>query len=157
VWGAASVALKLGGGGTLDSIAVQIRETSGEPIDWAPVIRPDEAARQVVLQLAGLLGRSKAASAVSVTPKAMHFGYLSLGKRSAQRVLAPFYVAFIEVEGDEAQAYQLVVSATENTYLPLCQAGTQPPPAQLRRAKPASQLQRLQPRENVRLEKSADC
>jgi len=140
VWGAASVALKLAGGGALDSIAIQVREASGETIDWAPVVRPDEAARQVVLQLGGLMGRANVPFTKFVQPQGMHFGYLSLGKRSTQRALAPHYVAFIEIGGEEAQAYQFVVSATEKTYLQLCQVGSQPPPAQLRRAAPVSRL-----------------
>jgi hypothetical protein len=136
VWGAAAAAIKLAAGGALDSIAIQVRETSGEPIDWAPVVHPEVAASQIVQQLGGLMGRAKVPFIESVRPRAMHFGYLGLSKRITQRVLAPHYVAFIEIEGEEAQAYQLVVQATEKTYLPLCQAGKQPPPAQLRRMPP---------------------
>jgi hypothetical protein len=83
-----------------------------------------------------LTGCGKRAYTDFVKGQAMYFGYLSLGKRAAQRMLAPHYVAFVELEGEEAQAYQLVVSATERTYLPLCQAGHQPPPQKLRPATP---------------------
>jgi hypothetical protein len=133
VWGAASAAIKLAAAGALDSIAIQVRETSGEPIDWASVVGPEAAASQIVQQLVGLMGRAKVPFTEAVRPRAMHFGYLNLSKRITQRVLAPHYIALIEIEGEEAQAYQLVVQATEKTYLPLCQAGKQPPPAQLRR------------------------
>src|SRR5215208_6345142 len=59
VLGPASVAIKLAGGGALDSVSVQVRETSGERIEWAPIVRPEVAARQVVMQLGSLMGRSK--------------------------------------------------------------------------------------------------
>ncbi|SRR6266487_2892819 len=133
VWGAASVAIKLAGGGALDSVSIQVRETTGEPIEWAQIIRPDEAARQIVLQLASLMGRSKVPFTELVVPQGMRFGYLSLGKRKPQNVLAPHYIAGIAINGEEAQAYQFVVPATEKTYLPLCQAGKHAPPAQTRR------------------------
>jgi hypothetical protein len=64
----------------------------------------------------------------------MRFGYVSLGKRAAQRTLAPHYIGAIGIGGpDEAQAYQFIVPATEKIYLPLCQAGNHAPPALLRR------------------------
>jgi hypothetical protein len=87
------------------------------------------------------MGRTKVPFTEIVRPQAMYFGYLSLGKRTAQRVLAPHYIAFLGIEGEEAQGYQLVVPATEKTYLPLCQAGRQPPPSPLRRMAPSRQLQ----------------
>ena len=135
VLGAASVAVKLAGGGALDSLMVLVRETTGERIEWAPLRRPDEAARDVVRQLATLMGRSKVPFADLARPEGMQVGYLSLGKRTAQRVLAPHYIASIAIEGEEAQGYQLVVPATERIYMPLCQ-GHQPPIAPAQRTAP---------------------
>jgi hypothetical protein len=135
VWGAASVAIKLAAGGALDSVSIQTRETTGESIEWAPVVRPDEAARQILLQLGSLMGRSKVPFAELAAPQWMRFGYASLGKRKSQRILAPHYVAAIGIAGqDEAQAYQFVVPATERTYLPLCQVGSPAALALQRRA-----------------------
>jgi hypothetical protein len=48
----------------------------------------------------------------------MQFGYLDLGKRKAQRVLAPAYVAKIVLRHRRVrQAYVLAVAATERPYL----------------------------------------
>lgn len=46
-----------------------------------------------------------------------------------------------ERAGDEAQAYQLVVPATEKTYMPFCQAGDLPPPVHEPRVQPPRKLQ----------------
>ena len=134
VWGAASVAIKLTGEGTLDSLTVQVRETTGEVIDRTRIMRPDQAARQIFLQLSSLMGKSKISLSESAAPQWLRFGYLSLGKRKSQRLLAPVYVATIGIEGqEESQAYLFVTSATEKTYLPLCQIGTDASQALLHR------------------------
>jgi hypothetical protein len=140
VWGPASVAIKLANEGAIDSVSIQVRETTGEPIEWAPLIRPEEAARQILLQLGGLMGRSKAPFTELASTHWMRFGYLSLGKRNSQRVLAPHYVAAITIKGEEMQAYQFVIPATEKTYMPICQGGSNPPAAEFRRAAPSSRL-----------------
>jgi hypothetical protein len=50
----------------------------------------------------------------------MQFGYLDLGKRKPQRVLAPSYVAKIVLRHKTGrQAYVLAVAATERPYLNL--------------------------------------
>lgn len=135
VWGAASVAIKLAGGGALDSVAIHVVEPHGDAIETAPVIRPDQAARQIYLQLESLMGRSKVpVGEMKATTQPLRLGYIQLGKRASQRVLAPHYIASIQIDGEEAQAYQLIVPATERTYQPLCFAGQQPPAPQLRRA-----------------------
>ena len=134
VWGAASVAIKLAGEGTLDSVAIQVRETTGEVIDQAQIIRPDQAAHQIFLQLSSLMGKLKIPISEVAAPQWMRFGYLSLPKRKSQRLLAPVYVAAIEIEGqEEAQAYLFVTSATEKPYLPLERNGSEASPALLDR------------------------
>ena len=133
VWGAASVAINLAAEGMLDSLTVQVREPTDEVIDRAKILPPDEAARQIFLQLKTLMGKSKIPVNEVATPKWLRFGYLSLAKRKAQHLLAPAYVAAIGIDGqEEAQAYLVAISATERTYLPLCLSGNEAPPAPLR-------------------------
>lgn len=133
VWGAASVAIKLASEGTLDSLTIQMRETTGEAIDRVEILRPEQAARQICLQLSGLMGESKIPVSEVAKPQTLRFGYLSLPKRKAQRVLAPVYIAEIELKGQEvSQAYVFVTPATEKTYLPLPN-GSEAPPTSLRR------------------------
>jgi len=51
---------------------------------------------------------------------APQFGYLDLGKRKTQRVLAPSYVAHVVLRHKTGrQAYVLAVRATERAYLDL--------------------------------------
>ncbi|MDJ0647735.1 MAG: hypothetical protein QNJ60_03430 [Xenococcaceae cyanobacterium MO_188.B19] len=133
VWGAASVAIKLASEGTLDSLTIQMRQTTGNVIDQVEILRPEQAARQILLQMSGLMGNSKIPISEVAKPRILRFGYLSLPKRKAQRVLAPVYIAEIEIEGQkESQAYVLVTPATEKTYLPLPN-GSEAPPTPLRR------------------------
>jgi hypothetical protein len=120
VWGAASVAIKLAGEGALDSLEVQLREPTGEVIDRPEILRPEQAAHQISLQLEGLMGKSKISIDEMAQPQWMRFGYLSLPMRKAQRLLAPVYVSAIEIKGQqESQAYIFATSATEKVYLPL--------------------------------------
>jgi hypothetical protein len=126
VLGPASVAVKIAGEGHLDSLTIQIRETTGEAVDQAKVIRPDQAARQILSQFSGLMGNSSTPATEYAVPRFFRFGYLSLPKRKAQRLLAPVYVAALEIEGaEERQGYFFAVPATEKTYLPLCLNGTE--------------------------------
>lgn len=124
VWGAASSSISLAEGGKLDSLTIQMREPTDEVIDRAKIISPDEAAHQILLQLKTVMGKSKVPVSEVAIPKGLQFGYLSLTKRKVQHVLAPAYVAAIEISGqEEKQAYLFAVSATEKAYLPLCLSG----------------------------------
>ncbi|SRR6266480_2827507 len=126
VLGAASVAVKLAGGGNLDSLTVEMRETTGEAVDQAKILHPDQAARQIISQLSGLMSSSRSPAGEFAVPQFFRFGYLSLPKRKAQRLLAPVYVAAIQIKGaEERQAYLFAVPATEKTYLPLCLNGSE--------------------------------
>jgi hypothetical protein len=126
VWGAASVAVKLAGGGVLDSITIQTRDTTGDVVDKPEILKPEQAARQIYLQLSSLMSNSKINLDESAVPQWMRFGYLSLNKHKYQRLLAPVYISAIEIEGqEEAQAYLFVTSGTEKTYLPLGCDGNQ--------------------------------
>lgn len=129
VLGAASVALRLAGNVAVDALSLRIRHSDAEVLDSAPVIDAELAARQLAERLAGVLGRSKERLPTDVVQSAtMRFGYLDLGKRKAQRVLAPGYVAQIMLQHRlERQAYVLAVAATERPYLELPLFGSEAP------------------------------
>ena len=128
VLGAASVAVTLAGDATLDALAVRIRPGVAEALDSAPLIAPELAARQVARKLASVLGNAKERLPGDVVvSQTLRFGYLDLGKRKAQRVLAPVYVAQIVLRHRlETQAYVFAVAATERAYLELPLFGTEP-------------------------------
>jgi hypothetical protein len=119
VLGAASVALRLTGDGRLDALSVQIRPANGEVLDRAAIIEPQQGARQIVAQLGTLLGLREIPSGL-VESATLRFGYLDLGKRKTQRMLAPTYVAQVVLRHKTVrQAYVLAVRATERAYLDL--------------------------------------
>jgi hypothetical protein len=124
VLGAASVALKLAGDGRLDGLAVHVRPSAGEVLERAALVEPVVGARQIVQQLASVLG-VRAVPGDIVQSAVLQLGYLDLGKRKPQRVLAPAYVAQIVLRHkDVRQAYVLAVAATEKPYLELPLFGT---------------------------------
>ena len=129
VLGAASVALKLTGNHAIDMLSVQVRPVAAETIDKARILSPEAGARQVALQLSTLLGRARdAVPDDALEEVSMRFGYLDLGKRKAQRLLAPAYMAQVTLRHKlEQQAYVFAVAATEKAYLPLCQCGGMAP------------------------------
>lgn len=128
VWGPASVALKLAGDATLDSLTIQIREPSGEVIDQVRTIPAERGAQDIAQQLSALMGPQDISLDEVAVPQWMHFGYLSLSKRKAQRFLEPVYVALVDVDAkEEAQGYLLVTAAAEKVYQPVCRAGSDAP------------------------------
>ena len=134
VWGPASFAVKLAAAGELDFLDLQVRQTNQEVIDEVEVLRPEQAVRALLGQMATLWGRSKFAPAELVEQASLRFGYFSLPKRKTQRVLAPVYVADIQTGGDEPMARQFILAASEKNYLPVCEIGVDPRLAQLSRA-----------------------
>jgi hypothetical protein len=117
VLGAASIAVQLAGDGRLAALSVQVRAGSGEVLERAALIEPEAGARQLLAQLSALLGQAALPDDV-VESAAMEFGYLDLGKRKPQRVLAPAYVAKIVLRHRRVrQAYVLAAAATERPYL----------------------------------------
>ena len=126
VWGPASVAIKHAGNGLVDSLTVQLRETTGKAIDEVRT-RPAEAGARVIAgQLEALIGKSDASIDEVARPHWMVFGYLSLSKRKSQRLLEPVYVAQIDIEGEDAQGYVLVAPAADKVYMPLDRHGNDP-------------------------------
>jgi hypothetical protein len=136
VLGPASVAVKVAAKGILDSLSIQVREATSEVIDETTVAPPEEGAREIVRQLESLMGRSKTTSGAELArPRWMRLGYLALSRRTRQRVLAPMYVAQIDVESEqEAQGYLLVARATERTYLRIPTRGSDEPSVPVTRA-----------------------
>jgi len=119
VLGAASGAIQLAGDGRLVGLALQIRPASGEVLERAALIEPEAGARALLAQLSALLGQREIPTD-AVESATMQFGYLDLGKRKPQRVLAPSYVAKIVVRHKSGrQACVLAVAATERPYLNL--------------------------------------
>ncbi|MBQ5947136.1 hypothetical protein [Massilia sp. ST3] len=121
VLGAASAALTLAGDGRVDGLSVNVRPLLGEVLDSAPIIGQDQAIRQVVERLIGLLGRARDPLPADVIDYAlMQFGYLDTGRRKSQRLLAPAFVAQIALRHkQERQAYVIAVHATARPYMEL--------------------------------------
>ncbi len=121
VLGAASVALTLAGDGALDALAVRIRPGVSEKLDSAAIVGPEAAAQQIATRLASVLGNAKEKlPGGAIVSQTMQFGYLDLGKRKAQRVLAPVFVAQVMLRHQlETQGYVIAVPATERHYLDL--------------------------------------
>lgn len=134
ILGGASVVLKVAAEGALDALSTQLVETASEAFESAPLLPPKEAARAIYRQLQSLMGGKAPLSRSRVTAEPLRLGYLHLGRRKTQRLLAPHYFAAVRVEGQEVLAYHLVTPATELVYQPLCLAGHDAPAARLRRA-----------------------
>jgi hypothetical protein len=125
VLGAASAAIRLAGDGQLDTLSVMMRPSAGEVLDRPAIIAPEVAARQIVLQLSSLSGTGDP-ERDTVESAVLRFGYLDLGKRKTQRVLAPMFVAQVVLRHRHArQGYVLAVPATEKTYLQAALFGTE--------------------------------
>jgi hypothetical protein len=134
VLGAASAAVKVAAGGALDAVTLQVRATAPTVLDRPAVLPPEQGVRLLLARMRDLMGKSSVPYAELARPRWTRFGYLSLSKRQAQRVLAPVYLAQVDVEHEqEAQGYLLAVRATERTYLAL-PAGREAPAPQVRRA-----------------------
>jgi hypothetical protein len=121
VLGAASVALTLAGDSRLDALAVRIRPGVSEKLDSGVIVAPELAAQQIAARLASVLGNAKEKlPGNAIVSQTMQFGYLDLGKRKAQRVLAPVFVAQVMLRHQlETQGYVVAVPATEKHYLDL--------------------------------------
>jgi len=119
VLGGASAALRLAGDGSLDSLSIQARQADGEVLERASIIEAEAGARQILWQLSALLGQRDIPEGL-VESASMRLGYLDLGKRKVQRVLAPAYVAQIVLKHRSTrQAYVLAARATQQPYLEL--------------------------------------
>jgi len=127
VLGPASVAIKIAGDGKLDSLSINIRETTGELVARVKTISPEQAAGNILNQMSSLWRNSKVAASEVNVPEWFRFGYLGFPKRKAQVFLAPVYLAAVRTEGEESQSYLFATPASEETYLPLQLDGHQSP------------------------------
>lgn len=127
VMGPASVAVQLAAGGEFDMFTMLIRSPAGEALERVRPLHPERAARNIVQQLAAKFENNKSEVQLDC-PEGMRFGYLSLPKRKMQRLLAPVYMATIDVTHDkERQGLVIVVQATDKNYLPLNPPGHESP------------------------------
>ncbi len=125
VLGPASVAVQIAGDGVLDSVSMLMRGPAAEVFERVRVVHPDRAVRQIGQQLAARFAQTKGEVRLE-SRDGLRFGYLSLPKRKSQRLLAPVYVASIEVAHEkEHQAFVMAVPATERAYLPLDAPGAE--------------------------------
>lgn len=125
VLGPASVAVQMAGGGALDGFSTLVRGPASEVLVRAKVLHPERAVRLIGQQLKERFGSNKGDVKLE-SRDGMRLGYLNLPKRKAQRVLAPVYLASIEVTHElESQAFVIAVPATERSYLALDVPGTE--------------------------------
>lgn len=144
VWGPASVALKLAGGGRLDSLMLQMRETTREIVDRPKILEPADAAQNIVLQLETLMANAHVNLDEATKVEWVRFGYLSLPARKPQTMLAPVYVAALAVAGERIrQAYILATPATEKNYMSLAAVGMEAAVRQARDAAVARPLPKM--------------
>lgn len=124
VYGRASAALELAAGGQLAGLSVSARrfsgDESGKVLDRAKIRDTPAAASEIALQLSKTLGGPDTLEGVKIVPEWFRFGYLSLGRRKPQGLLAPFFIASIRLHHEfETTAHLLTSAATEQRYLRL--------------------------------------
>ena len=125
VYGPASVAVKLAGNGALDSVSALLRGPALETLERAKVLEPERAARSIAQQLSQQFGQVRTEPRFE-SRDGLRFGYISLAKRKAQRLLAPVYMTTIDVTHEqERQGLIVMVPATEKSYLPLNPPGSE--------------------------------
>lgn len=121
VYGRASATIHLAAKGTLDAVSLSSRrfadDGGGRTLDRVRTVAPGDAARSVTEQLSALF-RKDDAEGVEVTPDWFRFGYLGLGRRRPQAVLAPYYVAGLSLQHEEeATAHVIVAPGSRDQYL----------------------------------------
>jgi hypothetical protein len=124
VYGRASATVELAAGGRLTSVSLAVRrfadDDRGETVAKAAVRSPQAAAQEVAARIVRAFGNLEELKSTRLVPEWFRFGYLSLGRRRAQRLLAPFYIASIAVEGEyEASAHVIAVAGSEDQYMPV--------------------------------------
>lgn len=121
VLGRASVHLELTGKGQVSAASVSMRRpTDGGSKVLAEVqIRdPLDAAAEVASRVAKMIGGGDPGDEVKA--EAFSFGYLSLGRRRPQSLLAPFYIASVSIDGGPGRtksAHLVPVPASQERFL----------------------------------------
>jgi hypothetical protein len=122
VYGRASTTVEVAADGRLSSASVSLRrfagDEGGKTVAHATVRSPDAAAHDVAARLVKSFGGLEDLKSTRLVPEWFRFGYLSLSRRHAQRLLAPFYIASVVVEREyEASAHVIAVPASDEQFI----------------------------------------
>ncbi|WP_278235924.1 hypothetical protein [Isoptericola sp. AK164] len=122
VLGRASAHVELTGKGSVSAASTLLRSPAGHsrPLATVAARDPYDAAEEVAHRLAKLLGSRDLGD--EITPRGFSFGYLSLGRRRPQSVLAPFFVADVTIgsgPGRTKSAHLLPVAGSDERFLSL--------------------------------------
>jgi hypothetical protein len=124
VLGRSSASVEVTGSGRLSQLTVTLRRFAGDgggsTLEKARSRKPEDAAADVAARLSRMLGGQE--EDVVLDAQSFAFGYLSLGRRRAQALLAPMYVAAVTVDGGperERSAHVVAVTGSEQQYLKL--------------------------------------
>lgn len=123
VLGRASVHVEMTGAGNLATASMSLRRLANNHDEVVAIVKPRdavEAANEVAHNVARKLGGTASRVAGKITAENFYFGYVSFGRRRAQAVLAPMYIAAVTITGDSRQtrsAHLIAVSGTEERYV----------------------------------------
>jgi hypothetical protein len=119
VLGPASVAVKIAGDDSMDSLSMLMRGPGFDELEQAKILHPEKAVRRIIQRLSEKFSHAREADEVLVeADRELQFGYINLPKRKLQRLLAPAYLASFSVtHAEERQAFTVIVPATEKTYV----------------------------------------
>jgi len=114
VYGRASATVELAAGGRLASMSFSSRrfvdDGGGKTVAIPEVRKPSAAAKDVAAMVVKAFGGLEELKETRLVPERFQFGYLALGRRRAQALLAPFYIASIGVDSPEAEASAHVIA-----------------------------------------------
>jgi hypothetical protein len=124
VYGRASATVELAAGGEVASASLSLRrfvgDDAGKVVASAAIRRPDVAAGEVAARLVSAFGRAEELKQTRLIAEWFRFGYLSLGRRHTQALLAPFYIASVAAQHEfESSAHVIAVAGSEEQYLRL--------------------------------------
>jgi hypothetical protein len=124
VYGRASATVEQAADGRLSSLSVSTRRFAGDgggrTMTTVAVRSPRVAANDVVAQIVDAFGDIEELTSTRLVAEWFRFGYLSLGRRRRQGLLAPFYIASVAVERkSEASAHVIAVPATDEEFVRL--------------------------------------
>jgi hypothetical protein len=115
VYGRASATVELAAGSRLTAISLSARrfagDGGGETVAKTEVRSPHDAAEEVAGRIVKAFGGRRELSSARLVPEWFRFGYLSLGRRSTQALLAPFYIASIAIEREEEASAHVIAAA----------------------------------------------
>jgi hypothetical protein len=122
VYGRASTTVEVAAEGRLSSASVSLRrfagDEGGKTVATAKVRTPEAAAHDVAARLVQAFGGLEDLKSTRLVPEWFRFGYLSLSRRHAQGLLAPFYIASVVVEREyEASAHVIAVPGSDEQFI----------------------------------------